>query len=107
FVKAAAEESSGAKAGQRSHASWVARFCIEFYRQALLGLSQGATGGAEQPEVARFLTRFPGRSLEAVDLVVELLERCLIADRQLEGNASLAMCLESLFQDLGRLLKPA
>ena len=107
FVKGAAEESSGAKAGQRSHAGWVARFCIEFYRQALLALSQGQAGGTDQPEVARFLTRFPERSLEAVDLVVELLERCLIADRQLESNASLAMCLESLFQDLGRLLKPA
>jgi hypothetical protein len=72
-----------------------------------LALSQGQARGTDQPEVARFLTRFPERSLEAVDLVVELLERCLIADRQLESNASLAMCLESLFQDLGRLLKPA
>lgn len=107
FAKSATEESSGVKAGQRSHAGWVARFCIEFYRQSLLTLSQPGLVVADQPEVARFLTRFPERSLEQMDLVVELLERCLIADRQLEGNASLAMCLETLFQDLGRMLRSA
>jgi len=107
FVKAAAEESSAVKAGQRSHAGWIARFCIEFYRQALLALSSSGSPSGDQPEVRRFVTRMTGPSLESIDLVMELLERCVQADRQLESNASLAMCLESLFEDLGRLQRPA
>jgi hypothetical protein len=35
-------------------------------------------------------------------VVAGLVERCLDAERQLSANAAIPLCLESLFEDLGR-----
>jgi hypothetical protein len=40
--------------------------------------------------------------LPLIDRTVDLLERCLLADRQIEANVAPAVCLESLFDDLGK-----
>ncbi len=105
YAKSLMEGSSTVKAGQRSHAGWMIRFCIEFFRQALLAVSQGGQAPREFSEVARFIARYPESSVEQIDRLVELLDRCLLADRQIEANASLALCLEALFDDLGKLLR--
>jgi DNA polymerase III subunit delta' len=98
------EGAGGEKSSQRSSAGWIVRFSIEFFRRALLHL---ANGGApeEIPQVARFAGRFSPGVPGAIDRVGELLERCLAADRQLDRNATIPLCLETLFDDLGRLLR--
>jgi hypothetical protein len=40
-----------------------------------------------------------------IDRTVDLLERCLLADRQIDANIAPAVCLESLFDDLGKTLR--
>ncbi|RPI88563.1 MAG: hypothetical protein EHM42_04345 [Planctomycetaceae bacterium] len=105
YAKSVAEGTTTVKAGQRSQAGWMIRFCIEFYRQSLLTVAGADSKTGVFPEVKQFLTRFPQWSVELLDRLAELLDRCLLADRQIEGNASLAICLEALFDDLGKLLR--
>lgn len=97
------ESSGGERSSQRQAAGWLLRFCIEFYRRALLVLAQGPGGRPDVPQVARYVARLHGASLDELDRVGELLERCLLADRQLAGNASIPLCLEALCDDLAKL----
>jgi len=110
FARGLVEGASTAKSGQRSHAGWMIRFCIEFYRQALLALSRGIAPSREFDHVGRFVQALAERTRAAtasphaaIDRVIELLERCLLADRQIEANITPAVCLESMFDDLGKL----
>jgi DNA polymerase-3 subunit delta' len=112
FARGLVESASTARSGQRSHAGWVIRFCIEFYRQALLSLARGTAPSADFGQVARFVQTLADRArgsaaseLTLVDRTVDLLERCLMADRQIEANIAPAVCLESLFDDLGKTLR--
>jgi hypothetical protein len=57
----------------------------------------------EIPQVARFASRLTPGSLASIDHVADLLERCLIADHQLDANAAIPLCVESLCNDLGRM----
>ena len=41
--------------------------------------------------------------LESCAQLLELLERCLSADRQLDSNVAIPLCLETLFDDLGKI----
>lgn len=93
------------KSSQRTSAGWIVRFAIEFFHRALLRLTDESPSSVEIPQVDRFVKRFPERSLEAVDRVGDLLERCVVADRQLTGNVTIPLCLETLFDDLGRLIR--
>jgi len=93
------------RSSQRRAAGWVVRFSIEFYRRALLRLSEETEVADEVPQVAAFVSRLPDRSPETIDLVLDLLDRCVIADRQLESNVAIPLCLETLFDDLGKVMR--
>jgi DNA polymerase-3 subunit delta' len=99
------DATGGEKASQRASAGWIVRFSIEFFRRALLNLAGDSPRSNEIPQVVKFVDRFPEGSRMAVDRVGDLLERCLIADRQLGGNCTIPLCLETLFDDLGRLIR--
>ncbi|MFN7804170.1 MAG: ATP-binding protein [Planctomycetaceae bacterium] len=112
FARGLVETASTARSGQRSHAGWIIRFCIEFYRQALLSLARGTAPSTDFAQVARFvqsLNELARGSADSqpplIDRTVDLLERCLLADRQIEANVAPAVCLESLFDDLGKTLR--
>lgn len=93
------------KSAQRGSAGWVIRFAIEFFRRALLRLSDEIPAADEISQVAKFVSRFPERPVEALDKVLDMLDRCVLADRQLESNAAIPLCLETLFDDLGKILR--
>jgi DNA polymerase-3 subunit delta' len=97
-------DSTGAeKSSQRESAGWIVRFCIEFFRQALLAVAGGPPHRTDAlPHASTFVNRLGGPGVEAIDMVAGLIERCLNAERQLAGNAAIPLCLESLFDDLGR-----
>lgn len=98
----AVESAGSERAVQRTAAGWIIRFCIEFYHRALVSLARESEPVGAIPQVARFVSRTGQSSLEAIDRVGELLERCLSADRQLEANAAIPLCLAALFDDLGK-----
>jgi len=97
-------DSAGAeKSSQREYAGWIVRFCVEFFRQALLAVAGGPPDRfVSLPHTATFVNRLGGPGVEAIDVVAGLVERCLDAERQLSANAAIPLCLESLFEDLGR-----
>ncbi|HEY2249578.1 MAG TPA: DNA polymerase III subunit delta' [Planctomycetaceae bacterium] len=100
-------ESAGTeKSSQREFAGWIVRFCVEFYRRALISVAGGSGGAAgEIPQARAFVARLGDSTVETIDRVVELVERCLAAEWQLEANAAIPLCMEALFDDLGRLTR--
>ncbi len=102
----ALESAGTATASQREYAGWIVRFCVEFYRRVLLSVAGSRTGVAGAiPQARQVVERLGNSSVETIDRVAELVERCLAAERQLEANAAIPMCMESLFDDLGRLIR--
>jgi len=100
-------ESAGTeKSSQREYAGWIVRFCVEFYRRALLSVAGGVDpAAAEMPQARAFVGQLDDATVETIDRVVELVERCLSAEGQLEANAAIPLCMEALFDDLGRLMR--
>jgi len=100
-------ESAGAeKSSQREYAGWIVRFCVEFYRRVLLAVAGGRGHQAgEIPQARPFVERLGDPGVEMIDRLVELVERCLTAEGQLEANAAIPLCLETLFDDLGRMMR--
>jgi DNA polymerase-3 subunit delta' len=97
----ALDELGGGTAGQREHAHWWLRFTVDFLRQ---GLTEAA--GAS-PAVERFRRLYPASDLATCDRITAVLDRCLIADSQLDQSMPVPLCLESLLHDVGRILRGA
>jgi len=96
------------KASQREYAGWIIRFCVEFFRQALLAVARGVAGDAGQvPQVGKFVERLGEPAVEVIDRITDLIERCLAADFQIDSNVAIPLCLEALFDDLGRGMRGA
>ena len=94
------------KSSQREYAGWIVRFCVEFYRRALLAVAGGSAHQANEiPQARLFVDRLGDSNVETIDRVVELVERCLAAESQLAANAAIPLCLETLFDDLGRIMR--
>ena len=102
------EPAGAEKASQRDYAGWMIRFCVEFFRQALLTMSRGTPAAdGEIPQVRKFLERLGKPDVDTSDRLIELIERCLAADRHIDANAPIPLCLEALFDDLGKLMRGA
>jgi hypothetical protein len=43
--------------------------------------------------------------VDASDRLIDLVERCLAAEQHIDANAAIPLSLDSLFDDLGRLLR--
>ena len=100
-------ESAGTeKSSQREYSGWIVRFCVAFYRRVLLSVAGGADSAAgEIPQARPVVERLGDSSVETIDRIVELVERCLAAEGQLEANAAIPLCIETLFDDLGRMMR--
>lgn len=85
---------------QRLHAGWLIRFCLEFYRRALLCLSTGPEAAEGFPQVLAFCRGLSSANPDHSEYVGDLLERVMQAEQQINRNATVALCLESLFEDL-------
>ena len=100
------EPAGSEKSSQREYAGWMIRFCVEFHRQALLAVTRGTAGTTlEIPQVRTFLQRFGEPGIDTSDRLIDLVERCLAAEQQIDANVSIPLCLEALFDDLGKLLR--
>jgi len=100
------EPAGAEKSSQREYAGWMIRFCVEFFRQTLLAIVRGRPPGAgEIPQVRKFVERCGEPDVETIDRVAGLVERCLAAETHVDANAAIPLCLEALFDDLGRLMR--
>jgi DNA polymerase-3 subunit delta' len=111
-VLAGLQEIGGDALAQRQLAVWVVRFTAEYFRAAMWELlaadglvnETNAAGGAI--EAARtFAARLPANDPESVEMVADLLERTVRTEDHLAAYTPVPICLESLFLDLGRVMR--
>ncbi len=100
------EELGGELVTQRQNAVWLIRFCLEFYRMALLNLS-GDRAPIRIAQVENFVARFNPDIPEDIELVMELFERAALAEDQLNWKTAIPLCLEAMFHDLARISRAA
>jgi DNA polymerase III subunit delta' len=98
------EEGGKESAAKRDRARLAIRFLIELLRAALqIQAGQQPSLGEKQDIQAatRIAERLPG------DWLMELLERCLQADYQVDRRLQLVLVLEAMMDVLGQTLQPA
>jgi DNA polymerase III subunit delta' len=96
---------------QRVHANWLIRFAVEFYRSALRSLSHedtsaSGTAGPTIPEAAAWAEKL-GSPPDSIELVGTLLDRTVEAATHIEQNVPVALCLETLLNDVARMTRPS
>jgi DNA polymerase-3 subunit delta' len=100
FVEEAAKES----AAQRTRARLVLRLLIDFLDDAL-AVSQGASPRRTEADDRPALEALAAK--HGPERLLELIERCLEADTQVERRVQLVLVLEAVLDALGRQLKAA
>lgn len=98
------ENSPSEASVQRELMNWTIRFLVSFF-QEFLGHLSGETTELRIPEVGTLLQRLDPNQIGTFDVVQEILERLLQAEMDLDQNASVALLLEVLCDDLGRLMR--
>ena len=98
-MTAGLDELGGETAEHRRNAGWLIRFAQEFYRQTSLCLS-GVSTSAVPREVELYARRMEGRGHAGTELVMQLFDRCVLAENHIGWNINPARTLESLFDDL-------
>lgn len=103
---------SGEVAEQRQLAHWLVRFAAEFLRSALWRLCEG-TQVTELNHIPRieqadkWIDRFQADPISATEIVSALLDRTLQTAEHVDQNASVPLCLEAWFAELGQISRPA
>ncbi len=100
------EAIGGDTPGQRMAAQWIARFCVEFYRQASRKLT-GCDLIRQNGHIDRLNEYLKGSLDQQLETVGELLNRATEADQQLERRINTALVVESLFNDLAAITRQA
>ncbi|MBS0265105.1 MAG: DNA polymerase III subunit delta' [Planctomycetes bacterium] len=100
------EPAGAEKRSQREYAGWIVRFCVEFYRRALLTVAGApAHQVGDVPQVRAFVQRLGIVTYTTIDALTELLERSLAAEIHLSANTGIALCFETFFDDIGKILR--
>lgn len=100
FVEEAGKES----APRRQRAGLLLKFLIELIRAILLRV-HGREPALADPQDVQVLMRLADRATP--DQWLELLERCLEADQQIDRRLQLVLVLEALLDAMGQGLQPA
>lgn len=87
---------------QRRNAGWLIRFAQEFYRQVVLHQSNDSTAVEDSDAVAAGSRRFASLGEDGLELAMELFDRCVLAESQIDWNINPARSIEALFDDLAR-----
>jgi hypothetical protein len=91
---------------QRNHAGQLIRLCMAFFSSVLRQLS-GHTGDESIEPVRRFCRRFQQPTVDDWELVIALFDRTAVAETQLDRRTPVPLCLQGLFDELGRILRSA
>ena len=98
---------SSVPSDQRQNSQWLIRFAAEFFRATLRQLASPQVEPTDgQKEVANFAARLRTTS-DPIDAVGRMLDRSIEAAIHLDRNVPVALCLESLFDDLARSIRVA
>lgn len=91
---------------QRRNAHWLIRFAVEFFRAASWNLS-GQTGATSLaiPDAQAFSSRFASHP-DRFELLATMMDRAVEASIHLDQNVPVPLCLDALFDDIARMLRP-
>lgn len=82
----------------RHYARWMIRFAVAWYRGAVV---QIASGSADSPrDVADFRSDLQGSPAAQIELLLELIDRSLQAERELENSMPIPLCFESWLESI-------
>lgn len=90
---------------QRRNAQWLIRFTVEFFRATWWNVNGEPSGTAlSNAEVQSFSTRIASQA-NGFELLATMTERTIDASKHLDQNVPVPLCLETLFDDLARILR--
>ncbi|MFH1302932.1 MAG: DNA polymerase III subunit delta' [Planctomycetota bacterium] len=95
----AIDDVGGNTAAQRKTANWIIKFCADFYHQALQHAS-GYNSGIDSEQIRKFVAGFSGETEDRIEKIGNLLDRMIQTEEQIDKNATIALCFESLSEDL-------
>ncbi|QDT44174.1 DNA polymerase III subunit tau [Gimesia alba] len=98
-VMQAIDDIGGNTAAQRKTANWVIKFCADFYHQALQ-FAAGYDSGFDTEQIRKFVAGIPGATEDQIEKIGNLLDRMLQTEEEIARNATIALCIESLSEDL-------
>ena len=91
---------------QRRNAQWLIRFTIEFFRSALWKLTGQTTAAPTSIDQAEPFSVRMGNSPDGIERLGALIDRTVDASKDIDDNIGVPMCLDSLYDDLARLIRP-
>lgn len=91
---------------QRQVATWIVRFTIHFYRALARELAGCRSEGAISQVDAVAARRQPATT-EVLETALACVDCAVTAERQLERNVSVPLCLEALFEEVARMHRRA
>ena len=97
---------SSQTAEQRRNAQWLIRFTIEFFRSALWKLTEQTTAVPTSIDQAEPFSARMKNSPDGVERLGALIDRTIDASKDIDDNIGVPMSLDSLFDDLARLIRP-
>jgi len=99
----AIDDIGGNTAAQRKTANWIIKFCADFYHQALQ-FASGYNPGIESEKLRQFVAGFSGETEDRIEKIGNLLDRMIQTEEQIDKNATISLCIESLSEDLKGIL---
>lgn len=98
-VMQAIDDVGGNTAAQRKTASWIMKFCTDFYHQSLQ-FAAGYQSGQESDLIRNFVAGLPGETEDRIEILGDLMDRMVLTEEQIARNATVALCIETLSEDL-------
>jgi len=99
----AIDDIGGNTAEQRKTANWIIKFCADFYHQAIQ-LASDYNPGIKSEELKQFVAGFSGEIEDRIEKIGMLLDRMIQTEEQINKNAAISLCIESLSEDLKSIL---
>lgn len=103
FVQQSVEGAGTDAPSQRDQANWFFRNGIEFFRSVIGCVAADVTPLISQ--AGSFSQRLPANSPDHISGVTHIIERFILASTHLDQNVGVPLTIETLFDDLGRLLR--
>ena len=98
-VMQAIDDVGGNTAVQRKTANWIIKFCADFYHQALQ-FAAGYESDIDSEQIRKFVAGIPKEAEDQIEIIGNLLDRMLQTEEEIARNATIALCIESLSEDL-------
>lgn len=103
FVMDGVEAAGTETSAQREQAGWYFRFCVEFFKNAVSEMITQRAGNI--PQISKFAQRYRAPTADHLTGLANVVERVVTATVHLDQNVTVTLTVESLFDEMGRMLR--